>query len=160
MRKCTNISPYMRRPLVIHIWLCNCSILNFLIYEENLIFFFINILFSSILHILFYTILFYSILFYISGGERGQRDGRPLHLLSHNQPGLSRGFRDLELMQNHAFLSLCPYLYDYWLCLHQGLSEPCCFIFNRPGRFIFNITINILLFLKVQDFRILCGKIS
>ncbi len=27
---------------VIHIWLCNCSILNFLIYEENLIFFFIS----------------------------------------------------------------------------------------------------------------------
>ncbi len=25
---------------VSHIWLCNCSILNFLIYEENLIFFF------------------------------------------------------------------------------------------------------------------------
>jgi len=27
---------------VSHIWLCNCSILNFLIYEENLIFFFIS----------------------------------------------------------------------------------------------------------------------
>ena len=27
-----------------HIWLCNCSILNFLIYEENLIFFFISVL--------------------------------------------------------------------------------------------------------------------
>ncbi len=26
---------------VSHIWLCNCSILNFLIYEENLIFFYI-----------------------------------------------------------------------------------------------------------------------
>ncbi len=26
-----------------HIWLCNCSILNFLIYEENLIFFFISL---------------------------------------------------------------------------------------------------------------------
>ncbi len=25
---------------VSHIWLCNCSILNFLIYEENFIFFF------------------------------------------------------------------------------------------------------------------------
>ncbi len=25
-----------------HIWLCNCSIMNFLIYEENLIFFFIS----------------------------------------------------------------------------------------------------------------------
>ncbi len=33
---------YMRRPLVIHIWLCNCSTLNFLIYEENLLFFFIS----------------------------------------------------------------------------------------------------------------------
>ncbi len=29
MRICSNISPYMRRPLVIYIWLCNCSILNF-----------------------------------------------------------------------------------------------------------------------------------
>jgi hypothetical protein len=27
---------------VSHIWLCNCSILNFLIYEKNLIFFFIS----------------------------------------------------------------------------------------------------------------------
>ncbi len=27
---------------VSHIWLCNCSILNFLIYEENFIFFFIS----------------------------------------------------------------------------------------------------------------------
>jgi hypothetical protein len=27
---------------VSHIWLCSCSILNFLIYEENLIFFFIS----------------------------------------------------------------------------------------------------------------------
>ncbi len=26
-----------------HIWLCNCSTLNFLIYEENLIFFFISV---------------------------------------------------------------------------------------------------------------------
>ncbi len=32
MRKCANISPYMRRSLVnSHIWLCNCSILNLLI---------------------------------------------------------------------------------------------------------------------------------
>ncbi len=29
---------------VSHTWLCNCSILNFLIYEENLIFFFISVL--------------------------------------------------------------------------------------------------------------------
>ncbi len=28
---------------VSHIWLCNCSILKFLIYEENLIFFFISV---------------------------------------------------------------------------------------------------------------------
>ncbi len=28
---------------VSHIWLCNCSVLNFLIYEENLIFFFISV---------------------------------------------------------------------------------------------------------------------
>ncbi len=26
-----------------HVWLCNCSILNFLMYEENLIFFFISV---------------------------------------------------------------------------------------------------------------------
>ncbi len=43
MRKCENISPYMRNPLVTHIRLCNCSILNFLIYEENLIFLFISV---------------------------------------------------------------------------------------------------------------------
>ncbi len=28
---------------VSHIWLCDCSIMNFLIYEENLIFFFISV---------------------------------------------------------------------------------------------------------------------
>ncbi len=28
---------------VSHIWLCNCSILNFLIYEENFIFFFVSV---------------------------------------------------------------------------------------------------------------------
>ncbi len=28
---------------VSHIWLCNCSTLNFLIFEENLIFFFISV---------------------------------------------------------------------------------------------------------------------
>ncbi len=28
---------------VSHIWLCNCSILNFLIYEDNLIFFFFSV---------------------------------------------------------------------------------------------------------------------
>jgi hypothetical protein len=41
MRICANISLYMRRPLVIYNFaICNCSIL--LIYEENLIFFFIS----------------------------------------------------------------------------------------------------------------------
>jgi hypothetical protein len=40
MRKCANISPYMRRPLV----LCDfATILNFLIYEENFLFFFISV---------------------------------------------------------------------------------------------------------------------
>jgi hypothetical protein len=41
MRKWGNIFSYIRRPLVIlySIWLCNCSILNFLIYGEILIFF-------------------------------------------------------------------------------------------------------------------------
>jgi hypothetical protein len=62
--------------------------------ENKSIIFYYIILFYSIL---FYSILFYSILFYISGGERGQGDGRPFHLLSHNQPRLSSGFRDLEL---------------------------------------------------------------
>ncbi len=28
---------------VSHIWLCNCSILNFLIYEENMMFFLISV---------------------------------------------------------------------------------------------------------------------
>jgi hypothetical protein len=37
MRKCANIQPYMRRPLVI-----SDSLLNFLTYEENSIFFFIS----------------------------------------------------------------------------------------------------------------------
>ena len=32
----------LRRPLVIYDF-CNCSILNFLLYEENLIFFFISV---------------------------------------------------------------------------------------------------------------------
>ncbi len=38
---------------VSHIWLCNCSALNFLIYEENLIFFFISVLIGLILFCLF-----------------------------------------------------------------------------------------------------------
>jgi hypothetical protein len=40
--KCANVSPYMRRPLVIYDFATACSILNFLIYEENLIFYFIS----------------------------------------------------------------------------------------------------------------------
>ncbi len=36
---------------VSHIWLCNCSTLNFLIYEENLIFFFYQYSLPIILHI-------------------------------------------------------------------------------------------------------------
>jgi hypothetical protein len=46
MRKGFLIYEEMRKYLTIyeeavsHIWLCNCSILNFLVYEENLIFFF------------------------------------------------------------------------------------------------------------------------
>jgi hypothetical protein len=42
MRKCANISPYMRRPLVIFDFAV-APILNFLIYEENLIFFFVSV---------------------------------------------------------------------------------------------------------------------
>jgi hypothetical protein len=34
----------VNKEAVSHIWRCNCSILNFLIYEENLIFFFISVL--------------------------------------------------------------------------------------------------------------------
>jgi hypothetical protein len=40
---------------VSNIWLCNCSILNFLIYEENLFFFFISVL---VLWLWFYLFLF------------------------------------------------------------------------------------------------------
>ncbi len=39
MRKCFHI----KWDRYSHIWLCNCSILNFLIYDENLIFFFISV---------------------------------------------------------------------------------------------------------------------
>ncbi len=31
-----------------HVWLCNCSTLNFLIYEENLISFFISVLYCTV----------------------------------------------------------------------------------------------------------------
>ncbi len=41
MRKCTNISPNMRRPLVIYDFAPDP--LNFLIYEENFLFFFISL---------------------------------------------------------------------------------------------------------------------
>ncbi len=49
MRKGFLMYEEMRKYLTIYdeavsyIWLCNCSILNFLIYEENLIFFFISV---------------------------------------------------------------------------------------------------------------------
>ncbi len=36
------ISSYIRKPFP-HIWLCNHSYLNFLIYEENLVFFFLSL---------------------------------------------------------------------------------------------------------------------
>ncbi len=92
----------------------NKSIIFYSIIFYSIIFYYIllysilfySILFFSILFypVLFYSILFYSILFYISGGERGQGDSWPLHLFSHNQPGLSPGFRDLELTsQSHVF---------------------------------------------------------
>jgi hypothetical protein len=35
--------PIYEEEAVSHLWLCNCSILNFLIYEENLIVFFISV---------------------------------------------------------------------------------------------------------------------
>jgi hypothetical protein len=37
---------------VSHIWLCNCSILNFLICQENLIFFFISVISMEICSLL------------------------------------------------------------------------------------------------------------
>jgi hypothetical protein len=43
MGKYLRISSYIRKPFLIHIWLCNCSTLNFLIYEENLFSFFISV---------------------------------------------------------------------------------------------------------------------
>ncbi len=46
MRKCANISPYMRRQIN-HIRLCQLLHLNLLIYEENLIFFFISVEYIS-----------------------------------------------------------------------------------------------------------------
>ncbi len=39
MAKYLRISSYIRKPFLIYYVLCNCSILNFLIYEENLIIF-------------------------------------------------------------------------------------------------------------------------
>ncbi len=38
------IIQYMRRPLVIYVWLCNPSLLDFLIYKENFILFFTSVL--------------------------------------------------------------------------------------------------------------------
>ncbi len=43
MGKYLRISSNIRKPFLIHIWHCKCSTLNFLIYEENLIFFFISV---------------------------------------------------------------------------------------------------------------------
>ncbi len=46
MRKCANISPIYEEA-VSHIWLCNRSILNFLLYEENFLFFFNSVVLSQ-----------------------------------------------------------------------------------------------------------------
>ncbi len=43
MRKCANISPYMRRPLVIYDFATLHSDFPYTVYEENLIFFFISV---------------------------------------------------------------------------------------------------------------------
>ncbi len=45
MRKCLTIY----EEAISHIWQCICSILNFLIYEENLIFFFMSVPKSKLL---------------------------------------------------------------------------------------------------------------
>ncbi len=63
MGKYLRLSPYIRRPFLIHIWLCNCSTQNFLIYEEKLIFFFIGVatkinFFLSILLITFWRYIY------------------------------------------------------------------------------------------------------
>ncbi len=42
MGKYFPISSYIKKPLLIYVWLCNCSTLNFPINEENFIFFFIS----------------------------------------------------------------------------------------------------------------------
>ena len=63
MRKGFLIYEEMRKYLVkyeeavSHIWLCNCSILNFHIYEENLIFFFISVCCRVILWIETYGVI-------------------------------------------------------------------------------------------------------
>jgi len=41
----------MHEEAVCHIWLCNCSTLNFLIYKENMIFFFISVRSGSIMRL-------------------------------------------------------------------------------------------------------------
>jgi hypothetical protein len=43
MGKCLCISSYIRKPFHICIWLCNFSILIFLIFEEKFLFFFISV---------------------------------------------------------------------------------------------------------------------
>ncbi len=43
MGKSLRISSYTYEEALPHIWLCNCSTLNILIYEENLIFFFFSV---------------------------------------------------------------------------------------------------------------------
>ncbi len=48
----------MYEEAVSHIWLCNCSILNFLIYEGNFLFFFISVDYSSILQFSTYNATF------------------------------------------------------------------------------------------------------
>ncbi len=41
-RKCPNIEPYMRRPLVIYDFATRLFLISLYVYEENLIFFFIS----------------------------------------------------------------------------------------------------------------------
>ncbi len=46
MRKCTNFWPYIYEEAISHTWLCTRSFLNFPIYEENFILFFISSVFT------------------------------------------------------------------------------------------------------------------
>jgi hypothetical protein len=61
MRKYLNIY----EEAVSHIGLCNCSILNFLTYEENLIYFFISAVQDQLLHRIVYNDK--QIIFWLSG---------------------------------------------------------------------------------------------